>query len=392
MRINFPLQIGITASGEIQPVSQVPLVFWPKIIDIASDCHDQNVKLCRWKTKDTLILQTTRDIRIGQKLQMWFSEDLMMSELGIPPYLSPFNIKGGNSYVCHECQDKFERPNLLKLHLALHCDKLSLETIWSRLKSMGSSPLLSTPPYLVSLSPSSTVSLISSSTSSSPIFSISSTTVSAIATQQLPLQKQNLAEISQPLHNNLRPPTTLSSPSTPSPIIRIDSPIDAPIPMVTARPEPEANNGNLLVQQDPNHHHARLEAIVSNMGKAKNGHVCLYCGKLYSRKYGLKIHIRTHTGYKPLRCKICHRPFGDPSNLNKHVRLHSDGSTPYRCELCSKVLVRRRDLDRHIRARHGSSTQNGTRGANANSITLQQHINANHPPAVASSVVSSSRL
>ncbi|ODN00051.1 hypothetical protein Ocin01_06631 [Orchesella cincta] len=93
-RINFPLQIGVTASGELQPVSPIPVVFWPKLIDLASDCHDQNIKLCRWKTKDTLILQTTRDIHIGQKLQMWFSEDLMMSELGIPPYLSPFNIKG----------------------------------------------------------------------------------------------------------------------------------------------------------------------------------------------------------------------------------------------------------------------------------------------------------
>ena len=84
----------------------------------------------------------------------------------------------------------------------------------------------------------------------------------------------------------------------------------------------------------------------------RKGHRCLYCGKFYSRKYGLKIHLRTHTGYKPLKCKICQRPFGDPSNLNKHVRLHSDGDTPYKCKFCGKVLVRRRDLARHIRSRH----------------------------------------
>lgn len=80
---------------------------------------------------------------------------------------------------------------------------------------------------------------------------------------------------------------------------------------------------------------AQVETIVSHMGRSKHGHICIYCGKIYSRKYGLKIHIRTHTGYKPLKCPVCSRPFGDPSNLNKHIRLHAEhqttsGETPYK--------------------------------------------------------------
>lgn len=100
---------------------------------------------------------------------------------------------------------------------------------------------------------------------------------------------------------------------------------------------------------------AQLETIVSNMGTSKQGHVCIYCGKLYSRKYGLKIHIRTHTGFKPLKCKYCLRPFGDPSNLNKHIRLHVQEKSLYKCHLCSKILVRRRDLLRHMNIKHNIS-------------------------------------
>lgn len=104
---------------------------------------------------------------------------------------------------------------------------------------------------------------------------------------------------------------------------------------------------------------AQLETIVSNMGTSKQGHICIYCGKLYSRKYGLKIHIRTHTGFKPLKCKYCLRPFGDPSNLNKHIRLHVQEKSLYKCHVCSKILVRRRDLLRHMNIKH-NVTENDT--------------------------------
>ncbi|CAH0407530.1 unnamed protein product [Chilo suppressalis] len=102
---------------------------------------------------------------------------------------------------------------------------------------------------------------------------------------------------------------------------------------------------------------ARLEALAAEWGKSRGGHACVYCGKLYSRKYGLKIHIRTHTGYKPLRCRYCARAFGDPSNLNKHVRLHAGSAASgagLACAQCGARVARRRDLERHVRARHRS--------------------------------------
>ncbi|CAF3291391.1 unnamed protein product [Rotaria sp. Silwood2] len=73
--------------------------------------------------------------------------------------------------------------------------------------------------------------------------------------------------------------------------------------------------------------HALEFTSLDTDGRQRKGHLCLFCGKTYNRKYGLKIHLRTHTGYKPLRCRVCFRPFSDPSNLNKHIRLHSTSSS-----------------------------------------------------------------
>ncbi|CAF1475568.1 unnamed protein product [Rotaria magnacalcarata] len=73
--------------------------------------------------------------------------------------------------------------------------------------------------------------------------------------------------------------------------------------------------------------HALEFTSLDNDGRQRKAHLCLFCGKVYNRKYGLKIHLRTHTGYKPLQCRVCFRPFSDPSNLNKHIRLHSTATT-----------------------------------------------------------------
>lgn len=77
--------------------------------------------------------------------------------------------------------------------------------------------------------------------------------------------------------------------------------------------------------------------------------------------------LLSKTGFKPLKCKFCFRPFGDPSNLNKHIRLHTqhanDHSTSsensssslsaHHCHICNKSFLKQRDLQRHVQLKHG---------------------------------------
>ncbi|XP_053687071.1 zinc finger protein 658B [Sabethes cyaneus] len=284
---------------------------WIRSIKLASDIRSYNA-LLELTPSHLIRLRLTRDVTADEELRMWFSEDIT-AYMQIP-FLTPGNIQRQNCYVCHICRKSYEYPNPLKIHIATSCDQHPVSILWQRL-----------------LNSVSRYGSLSSDCDFQPWRS------SAFR----PVLTSNAikAELSPPL----------------------------PIPPINKSPPIQQTPHHHLHHRHHHHHHplvddstmvtaAHLETIVSNMGSSKQGHICIYCGKLYSRKYGLKIHIRTHTGFKPLKCQYCFRPFGDPSNLNKHIRLHRQhDSSLYECNLCGKKLARRRDLQRHLQSRHNSN-------------------------------------
>ncbi|XP_012274839.1 PR domain zinc finger protein 13 [Orussus abietinus] len=345
---------------------------WVKIVTLAKDCQSCNVLLMT--TEKGVVLRAIRSITPGEPLLMWFTENTLA--LMNMPFLTPSNIQGQNRYICHICNDHFEYPNPLKIHLALKCNRLDRNHLWSVLAQEFS--VIPREVHAMGLFPPKVSSFkfeLSSPTRSPPVVSPPRISPILVETKTDPLLDSGISlTVTSPLSSTQNSPTS-SAQVSPSSSTQV-SPVRRGLGHGHSAFKPYVNvpkvlptvldgHRETLISQNPYHvpqssartdvHAAQMETIVSNLGKSKQGHLCIYCGKVYSRKYGLKIHIRTHTGYKPLKCKFCLRPFGDPSNLNKHVRLHADGDTPYRCELCGKVLVRRRDLERHIRSRH----QNG---------------------------------
>ncbi|KAI4464960.1 pr domain zinc finger protein [Holotrichia oblita] len=228
-------------------------------------------------------------------------------------------FSGQKKYVCTRCSAMYESPNPLKLHVTLACGAQTISWLWNRLSNLICGSInrscsvnefsfnLLSDPQVTKQRNAIDLSVVTNNLSESSTSKLHRPFLETHSSAFKPFQKRNVRNNT---HFSLEQRCFYQQ--WPNFSVTEDF-VNTPVKL-EHRYEDEA----------------QIETLVSSLGKSKHGHICLYCGKRYSRKYGLKIHIRTHTGYKPLKCKYCLRPFGDPSNLNKHVRLHAAGDTPYK--------------------------------------------------------------
>ncbi|XP_069074935.1 zinc finger protein 236 isoform X2 [Pleurodeles waltl] len=82
-------------------------------------------------------------------------------------------------------------------------------------------------------------------------------------------------------------------------------------------------------------------------------HICPYCSKEFKKPSDLVRHIRIHTHEKPYKCLQCFRAFAVNSTLTAHIKTHT-GVKAFTCGTCMKCFSTAGSLKVHLRLHTGA--------------------------------------
>uniref|UniRef100_A0A8C0XFN9 C2H2-type domain-containing protein n=1 Tax=Castor canadensis TaxID=51338 RepID=A0A8C0XFN9_CASCN len=139
-------------------------------------------------------------------------------------------------------------------------------------------------------------------------------------------------------------------------------PRSPPAPSVSAEQADPTDAGQEKGQESPEKSDKKEKKVMKKKSpflpgsvREENGvrwHVCPYCTKEFRKPSDLVRHIRIHTHEKPFKCPQCFRAFAVKSTLTAHIKTHT-GIKAFKCQCCMKSFSTSGSLKVHIRLHTG---------------------------------------
>ena len=98
---------------------------------------------------------------------------------------------------------------------------------------------------------------------------------------------------------------------------------------------------------------AGLTVTVNSENSDSKQKSCNICNKKFAKPSQLVRHMRVHTGERPFACLLCKKSFNQKNSLQTHMKKHT-GERPHVCRFCKYAFTQKGNLKTHIMRNHST--------------------------------------